>query len=83
VLNSAISLRMEVWVSNNRLTTPLFIEEPVPSQERERSCIYSRYRFCLFPRFFYCALELCRQCGIFGFQFIKQAMELLLFGFIF
>jgi hypothetical protein len=81
---------MEVWVSNNRLTTPLFIEESVPSQERERSCIYSRYRFCLFPRFFFVHIlfhistVLCNFADsvvFLGFQFIKQAMELLVFVF--
>ena len=33
-----ISLILEVWVHKTRLTPPLFIEVPVPSQESELSC---------------------------------------------
>jgi hypothetical protein len=68
---------MEVWVSNNRLTTPLVIEESVPSQERERSCIYFA-SFCDCSTVFWNCAD---SVVFFGFQFIKQAMELLLFVF--
>ena len=34
-----ISLKGEVWTHKTNLTSPLFIEVPVPSQECERSCI--------------------------------------------
>jgi len=34
-----IWLRGEVWAHKTSLTSQLFIEVPVPSQESERSCI--------------------------------------------
>jgi hypothetical protein len=42
------SLRGEVWARKTRLTLPLFIELPVPSQESAQSCICV-LRVSIFP----------------------------------
>jgi hypothetical protein len=34
-----VSLRVEICAHKTRLTPPLFIQMPVPSQESDRSCI--------------------------------------------
>ena len=39
-LHDCITSLRTVWVYNNSLILPLFIEVPVPIQERERSCIF-------------------------------------------
>ena len=72
---------MEVWVSNNRLTTPLVIEKPVPSQERERHVFIQGIDFAFFCDFSTVFWNCADSVVFFGFQFIKQAMELLLFVF--
>jgi hypothetical protein len=40
--DSIISLRGKAWVHIINLILPLVIEEQVPRQEGERSCIYDR-----------------------------------------
>ena len=66
-----ISVREEVWAHKTSLTSLLFIEVHVPSQESVRSflCVL-RYRISLFHRFWHLILEMFRQCGIFCFSFI-------------
>jgi hypothetical protein len=54
-------------LSSTRLTPPLFIEVPVPSEENDWSCIRVLcYRLCLFLRFDF---GIVRQCGIIIFSF--------------
>ena len=38
-----VSLRVEICANKTRLTPPLFIHMPVPSQESDRSCISKCY----------------------------------------
>ena len=61
-----ISLSGKVWSHDTSLTSPLFIEVPVPSQESEWNVyVCQGYQCCLYSNDFLCQiLELFRQCSI-------------------
>ena len=70
--DSIISLRGQAWAHETRLTSPLFIEVPAPSQESERSCI------CVlgdFASFFDFNIDFVIVV-FFVFYFIKQILNL-------
>ena len=59
---------IKVWTHTTSLTPPLFIQVPVPSQERERSCIWVLW-VSMLP-IWYLIVELFRQYDVFCFSFL-------------
>ena len=70
---------MEVWVHKTILSSPRYIEVPVPNQERQLSCICVLVVSILHLSTIYLILELFRQCGIICISFyaIQRLMVVL------
>ena len=62
-------MRGDVWSHKTSLALPLFIKVPVPSKESEQG-----YRFYLVLGFFYWILDFCRQCVIFFYRYVIDAV---------